>query len=99
LTEEAAKLIASRAALFWGSRFFPDVMTNGDWIPDLDNTGSMAFSVQSMLLQADGEKILPAPAWPKQWDADFKLHATQNTVVSGIIRDGKLENSRVPSRD
>ncbi len=95
LAEEAARLIASRAALFWGSRFFPDVMTNGDWIPDMDNTGSMAFSVQSMLLQADGEKILIAPAWPKQWNADFKLHAPQNTVVSAIIRDGRLENLKV----
>jgi len=74
-------------------------MTNGDWIPDMDNTGSMAFSVQSMLLQTDGEKILPAPPWPKRWNADFKLHAPGNTVVSATIRDGKLENSRVSSRD
>ena len=95
LAEEAAKLISSRAALFWGSRFFPDNMTNGDWIPDMDNTGSMAFSVQSMLLQTNGEKILLAPAWPKQWNADFKLHAPQNTVVSGTIRAGKLENLKV----
>ena len=95
LTEEAAQLIASRAALFWGPRFFPDNLTNGDWIPDMDNTGSMAFSVQSMLLQSDGDKILVAPAWPKQWEADFKLHAPQNTVVSGSIRAGKLENLKV----
>jgi hypothetical protein len=28
-----------------------------------------------MLMQTVGRKILLLPAWPKNWNADFKLHA------------------------
>lgn len=92
LADEAARLVASRAALFWGSRFFPDSLLNGDWIPDMDNTGSMAFSLQSMLLQTNGDKILLFPAWPKQWDVKFKMHAPGATTVEAEYADGKLKN-------
>jgi hypothetical protein len=30
------------------------------------------------------------PAWPKEWDVQFKLHAPYNTTVEGVYRDGKL---------
>jgi len=30
------------------------------------------------------------PAWPKNWDADFKLHAPFQTTVEGKIKNGKL---------
>ena len=31
--------------------------------------------------EADG-KIYLLPAWPKDWDVDFKLHAPQQTLLS-----------------
>jgi hypothetical protein len=43
-----------------------------------------------MLMQTIGGKIRLLPAWPKGWDADFKLHAPQQTTVTGRVRDGKL---------
>ena len=33
-----------------------------------------------MRLQADGKRILLLPAWPKDWDADFKLRAPLQTA-------------------
>lgn len=30
------------------------------------------------------------PAWPDDWDVDFRLHAPHQTVVEGSVRDGKL---------
>ena len=51
--------------------------------------------LQSMLLQVRGDKLLLFPAWPKDWDADFKLHAPVNTVVEGVYRNGKLEKLTV----
>ena len=50
---------------------------------------------QSMLLQTDGKQIFLLPAWPKDWDVEFKLHAPQQTVIEGIYRDGKLASLRV----
>ena len=48
-----------------------------------------------MLLQTDGQSIFLLPAWPKDWDVEFKLHAPQRTVVEGVYRDGKIESLRV----
>jgi hypothetical protein len=56
---------------------------------------------QSMLVQADGDKIMLFPAWPKEWDVDFKLHAPRQTVVEGVYRAGKVQSLRVtpPGRE
>jgi hypothetical protein len=43
-----------------------------------------------MALQHDGRKIYVLPAWPKEWDVEFKLHAPHRTVVEGVVKDGKL---------
>jgi len=35
------------------------------------------------------------PAWPKDWNVDFKLHAPGNTTVRAVYRDGKVETIEV----
>ena len=35
------------------------------------------------------------PAWPKDWNVDFKLHAPYNTVIEGVMKNGKVENLKV----
>jgi len=77
----------SRFPAFWGP--------NMNWVPDQDHGGVALMALQSMLLQSDQSRILLFPAWPKEWDVDFKLHAPQNTVVRGIYRRGKLEHLQV----
>jgi hypothetical protein len=78
---------ASRFPTFWGPGY--------DWLPDQDHGGVLLTAVQSMLLQADGRKIYLLPAWPKDWDCEFKLHAPYNTTVEGVIKEGKLEQFKV----
>jgi hypothetical protein len=51
--------------------------------------------LQSMLLQTDGRQIFLLPAWPKDWDVEFKLHAPQQTIVEGVVRGGKVASLRV----
>jgi alpha-L-fucosidase 2 len=48
---------------------------------------------QSMLLQPDpySKKLYLLPAWPKDWNADFKLHAPYQTIIEGKVRNGKIE--------
>jgi hypothetical protein len=43
-----------------------------------------------MLLQEVGSKIILLPAWPENWSADFKLHAKHQTIVAGLIKDGRI---------
>ncbi len=96
LVDETRDAIVSRARshdrnerfpAFWGPNF--------DWTPDQDHGGVLMKTFQAMLLQADGDKIYLLPAWPKDWDVEFKLHAPRQTVVAGVYRHGRLESLRV----
>lgn len=84
----------SRFPAFWGPNY--------DWVPDQDHGGVLMKAYQAMLMQAepavgdehDG-KIYLLPAWPRDWNVDFKLHAPAKTVVEGRYQDGKIESLRV----
>jgi hypothetical protein len=43
----------------------------------------------------DGKKIYLLPAWPKDWNVHFKLHAPYNTTVEAVVKDGKVETLKV----
>ncbi|MCS7309934.1 MAG: hypothetical protein NZ741_06895, partial [Armatimonadetes bacterium] len=69
------------------------------WIPDQDHGCGGMIALQTMLLQTDGDRILLFPAWHKEWDVSFRLHATGKTVVEGVWREGKLQLLQVtPAR-
>ena len=61
-----------------------------DSCPDFDHFGSGSIALQRMLVQEGGWKILLLPAWPADWDTDFKLHLTGGAVVTGTVKNGKL---------
>ncbi len=77
----------SRFPAFWGPNY--------DWTPDQCHGGNILNTTQTMLLQAEGKKILLLPAWPRDWDVEFKLHAPQNTTVEGVFKGGKLQSLKV----
>jgi alpha-L-fucosidase 2 len=96
LTEEVQKMVVERfSTKHPGSRFPAFWGPNYDWIPDQDHGGVAMMALQSMLLQAEKNKILLLPAWPKDWDVEFKLYAPENTTVEGIYRNGKWETMKV----
>lgn len=76
-----------RYPTFWGP--------GHDWVPDHNHGGSGMIGLQEMLMQTFGDKILLFPAWPKEWDVDFKLHAPNNTTVEGVLANGKLISLKV----
>ncbi|TLS51283.1 hypothetical protein FE782_16275 [Paenibacillus antri] len=78
---------AARFPAFWGPNF--------DWMPDQDHGSVANIALQTMLLQCDGDRILLCPAWPKAWNAEFRLRAPYGTIVEGAVRDGKLERLKV----
>jgi len=72
-------------------RRFPTFWGPGhDWVPDHNWGGSGMIGLQEMLLQTIGDEIRLFPAWPKDWDVDFKLHAPGNTTVQATLRGGKV---------
>lgn len=62
------------------------------YVPGQENGGNLQNALQKMVVQANGKKILLLPAWPKEWSAEFKLHAPFGTIVEGSIKDGRLSN-------
>ena len=97
LGDEAGRLVAARAAQPLESNYrFPAMWgPNMDWIPDQDHGNNILNTVQRMVLQSDGRRLFLLPAWPKDWNAKFKLHAPYQTTVEGIVKDGKLVNLKV----
>ena len=77
----------SRFPAFWGPNY--------DWVPDQGHGGVLMKVFQAMLMQTDGQKIFLLPAWPKDWDVEFRLHAPGNTVLEGVFRNGKLASLKV----
>ena len=77
-----------RYPAFWDAMVF-------DQRPDMDHGGAAMIQLQEMLMQTVGDRIVLFPAWPPDWDVDFKLHAPKNTVVEGVLKDGKVVSLKV----
>ncbi len=73
---------AERFPAFWGPNY--------DWVPDQCHGSVLMKALQAMLLQSDGPEIYLLPAWPADWDVEFKLHAPYNTMVMGKVAAGEL---------
>jgi len=96
LTDQARDYLVRRARNFHkGSRFVAFWGPNYDWIPDQDHGAVLMKAFQSMLMQTDDRKIYLLPAWPKEWDVSFKLHAPYQTTVEGDYKNGKLTGLKV----
>jgi hypothetical protein len=95
LTDEAKSTISNklddskidRFPTFWGPGF--------DWPPDHNWGGGAMIGLQEMLMQTPGRIIRLLPAWPKDWDVEFKLNAPYNTTVEGRVANGELRDLKV----
>tara|TARA_R110000868_G_scaffold83515_3_gene235675 strand:- start:16173 stop:18497 length:2325 start_codon:yes stop_codon:yes gene_type:complete len=98
LTNEAAKYNLLKMAnsgrrfpAFWGPGY--------DWVPDHNWGGSGMIGMQEMLIQEADGKIYLFPAWPKDWNVHFKLHATQSTTIEAKLIDGVVQILKVVPED
>lgn len=100
LTREVQRAVVERAwrkdpnerfPAFWGPNF--------DWTPDQCHGGVFMRTLQAMVMQTDGRAIYLFPAWPRDWEVEFRLHAPGRTVVEGELRDGRLVRLKVDPPD
>ncbi|MBL8765004.1 MAG: hypothetical protein JNM07_12115 [Phycisphaerae bacterium] len=98
LAEDArANLLARTRNSHPNFRFPATWGPNFDWLPDQCHGGNLMSGLQQMLLQCDpvtGE-IRLLPAWPREWNVSFKLHAPGRTTVECEYRDGKVQRLTV----
>ena len=97
MTDEAVRLLQLKMAdgphrfpAFWGPGY--------DWTPDHNWGGSGMIAMQEMLLQEVGDTLHLFPAWPKDWDVRFKLHASKGTVVEAELKGGQVTKVKVTPR-
>lgn len=96
LTDEAARILNvkirnTHPAYRWPATWGP----NFDWLPDHCHGGNLVATTNLMLIQPCGDAIRIFPAWPRDWDVAFKLHAPHNTSVECELKDGKIVNLKV----
>jgi len=84
LTEEAKKMVrtnfsnkhnGSRFPAFWGPNY--------DWVPDQDHGNITMRALQAMLVQSEKGQTYMLPAWPKDWEVQFKVNVTGRKQISG----------------
>jgi hypothetical protein len=89
MTQEAADYNTQK--MQDSERRFPTFWGPGDdWVPDHNWGGSGMIGLQEMLMQTIGSEIRLLPAWPRDWDVDFKLHAPRQTIIEGRVKDGEI---------
>ncbi|MEX2567573.1 MAG: DUF5703 domain-containing protein [Cyclobacteriaceae bacterium] len=66
-----------------------------DHSPDHNRSGTGMIGLQEMLLQTHDGKLHMFPAWPKDWDVEFKLHAPKKTIISGNLINGELMDLKI----
>jgi hypothetical protein len=91
MTDEAArslkvKIANSHLDYRWPATWGP----NFDWPPEQCHGGNLMATTNYMLIQYLDEKIMLLPAWPKDWDVSFKLHAPDRTSVEVVYRGEKV---------
>jgi hypothetical protein len=93
LTDEAKELAIFK--LSDGKMRLPAFRDTDDWAPDHNWLGAGMIGLQEMLMQTVDRKIYLLPAWPKDWNVDFKLHAPYQTIVQGVYEDEKITKLKV----
>lgn len=86
-TKEWRKRPRTRFPAFWECKM--------DGTPDNDHGANSVNTLQSMLLQSDGERIYLLPAFPENWDVSFCLKAAYNTTVECVYKGGKVKTLKV----
>jgi hypothetical protein len=61
-----------------------------DAVPDCDHGANITNILQLMAMQSDGDEIHILPAWPNDWDVNFRLFAGNNTIVECEYKNGKI---------
>ncbi len=91
LTEEAKRHVIRQSKMtdkrsifpaFWGPNF--------DETPDQDHGSNILLAIAAMLYQKDAPNQL-LPAWPKEWDVEFRLPAGPGKFVRCAYHHGTAE--------
>ena len=92
--DDAARMVADRAAHPQTPFRFEGFAGNfQDFAPSSDHFGFMRTAMHYMLvapLDDALQRVILFPAWPADWDVEFRLHAPRNTTIEAACINGTL---------
>ncbi len=92
LTQEAQDNVLEKIDNTCPGHRFPAMWgPNFDWTPDQDHGGNLLLTLQLMVLQSHGDTVYLLPAFPADWNVDFKLHVRGGGYVEGVYRNRQWE--------
>ena len=92
LKDEAKKHIVRESRMVDPRCIFPSFWgPNFDETPDQCHGGNVVIAIAAMLFQA-GEEDQVLPAWPADWNVEFRLPTADRRFVRVEYRDGILED-------
>ena len=66
-----------------------------DWMPNVEGGNVVLSTLNYMLWNWKGDTIYVCPAWPKDWDCEFKFRGPKQTLVQGRVQAGQVFLDRV----
>ena len=100
MAEEAAEILANNCAMKNPGTRFPAMWGPvHDAVPDVDHGANILNTLQLMLLQVEGDRIRILPAWPKDWDVQFRFYVSKETCVQCVYRGGEIVELTVSPPD
>ena len=64
---------------------------NNDWTPDQCHPNVASIALQRMLIQVDGEQVEFFPAWPTDWDVEFRQFGPNGMIFMGDYENGAVK--------
>lgn len=96
MEEEAKEILIHNCTLQNPGTRFPGMWGPiYDAVPDTDHGANILNQLQHMVMQVAGSEIYILPAFPKEWDVNFKLYADKDTIVEVSYQKGKIEKLHV----
>ena len=74
-----------------GSRFPGFYGPSSDGIPEQDQGTVAMIALQRMLMQVDGDSVQLFPAWPSDWDVEFRQFGPHGTILMGKYANGAVK--------
>lgn len=91
MAQECAEIVTNNCALRNPGTRFPAMWGPVyDAVPDVDHGANILTTLQLMLFQVEGDRIRILPAWPKDWNVQFKLYAAHDTWVECVYQGGEV---------
>ncbi len=90
LTDTAQSMVAQSFGA--SSLRFPGFYgPNYDWTPDQCHPNVASIALQRMLIQVDGEQVEFFPAWPTDWDVEFRQFGPNGMIFMGDYENGAVK--------